>query len=67
MPVKQYALANVTLNKENVTVSAPASDSTNGVRVIVDDGIVTSEQAVLLALEAISQRIREDTWPPTAA
>ena len=67
MAVKQYALAAVTFNKQNVTVSAPASDSTNGVRVIVDDSLATSEQGVLLALEAIIQRIREDTWPPTAA
>lgn len=66
MAVKQYALAGVTLNKQNVTVSAPASDSTNGVRVIVDDAIVTSEAGVILALQAIAQRIQEDTWPPTA-
>lgn len=66
MAVKQYAIANVDKNKLNVTISAPASDSTNGVRVIVDDGITTSEVDTLLALEAIVQRIREDTWAPTA-
>jgi len=63
MAVKQYALANVTLNKENVTTSAPASDSTNGVRVIIDDTLVTSRTSVELAVEAIMQRIYEDTFP----
>lgn len=63
MAVKQYAIAGVTLNKLNVTTSTPATDSTNGVRVIIDDSIVTSELSVLLALEAIIQRITEDLWP----
>lgn len=64
MAVKQYAIANVDKNKLNVTTSAPASDSTNGIRVIIDDAIATSRTDVMLALEAIMERIQEDTWAP---
>ena len=34
-----------------------------GVRVIVDDAIMTSKTAVRLAVEAIRQRVIEETWP----
>jgi hypothetical protein len=34
------------------------------VRVIVDEGVIGSRTAARLALEAIEQRIMEDTWPP---
>lgn len=63
MAVKQYGLAGVTANKQNVVTSVPASDATNGVRVIIDDSIVTSKNAALIAIEVIEQSIREDTWP----
>jgi hypothetical protein len=63
MAVKTYALANVDKNKQNVTMSVGTSDGTNGVRVIVDDAFALTEVDVLVALEVITQRIREDTWP----
>jgi hypothetical protein len=34
-----------------------------GVRVIIDDTLITSKTAAKLAVEAIRQRIGEDTWP----
>lgn len=34
-----------------------------GIRVIIDDTIATSRAAAALAIEAIRQRIVEDTWP----
>lgn len=34
-----------------------------GVRVIIDDALVTSKAASRLAVEAIRQRVTEDTWP----
>lgn len=36
-----------------------------GVRVIVDDALVTSKSTARLAVEAIRQRIIEETWPIT--
>lgn len=34
-----------------------------GIRIIIDDAVITSRMAARLAVEAIEQRIREDTWP----
>lgn len=34
-----------------------------GVRVLIDDTLITSKSAALLALTAIRQRVGEDTWP----
>lgn len=34
-----------------------------GVRVIIDDALITSKTAARLAVEAIRQRVTEDTWP----
>ena len=64
MAVKVFAIANVDKNKLNVTTAAGASDATNGVRVTIDDTIAASKTDVLLSLEAIIQRIKEDTWVP---
>ena len=51
-------------SKLNVTKSAGSSISTNAVRVTVDDTNAVSKTQALLILEAICDRIREDTWPP---
>ena len=34
-----------------------------GVRVIIDDTVVTSKEQAVIALETAFQKIMEDTWP----
>lgn len=34
-----------------------------GMRAVIDDAVITSKTATLLALEAIKHRVMEDTWP----
>lgn len=51
-------------SKLNVTKSGGSSISTNAVRVTIDDTNAVSKTQALLILEAICDRIREDTWPP---
>lgn len=53
-------------NKLNVVKTVGASIGGSAVRITIDDVNATSETDVLLAIEAISQRIREDTWPISA-
>ncbi len=36
---------------------------TIGLRIIIDDALITSLMAAELALEAIRQRVIEETWP----
>lgn len=43
------------------TVANPGSGI--GVRMVIDDTLITSRTAALMALTAIRQRISEDTWP----
>ena len=51
-------------SKLNVTKSGGSSISTSAVRVTIDDTNANTKTAALLVLEAICDRIREDTWPP---
>lgn len=51
-------------SKLNVTESSGSSISTNAVRVTIDDANAVSKAEALLILEAICDRVREDTWPP---
>lgn len=63
MAIKQWDIGNVDGNKLNVTTSVGGSIGTSAVRVIVDETFAPSENQVILALEAIMQRIKEDTYP----
>ena len=50
-------------SKLNVTKSGGSSISTNAVRVTIDDANAVSKAEALLILEAICDKVREDTWP----
>lgn len=50
-------------DKTSLTEAAGSSISTSAVRVTVDDGNAVSKTQALMALEAVKQRIIEDTWP----
>lgn len=63
MAIKQWDIGNVDANKLNVTTSVGSSIGTSAVRVIIDETFAPTEAQALLALEAIMQRIREDTYP----
>lgn len=51
-------------SKLNVVESTGSSISTSAVRVTIDDTNAVSKTEALLVLEAICDKIREDTWPP---
>lgn len=51
-------------SKLNVTKSGGSSISTSAVRVTIDDTNAVSKAEALLVLEAICDKVREDTWPP---
>ena len=51
-------------SKLNVTKSGGSSIDTNAVRVTIDDTNAVSKAEALLILEAICDKVREDTWPP---
>lgn len=51
-------------SKLNVTKSAGSSIGSNAVRVTIEDANAVSKAEALLILEAICDRVREDTWPP---
>jgi hypothetical protein len=51
-------------SKLNVTKSGGSSIDTNAVRVTIDDANAVSKAEALLILEAICDKVREDTWPP---
>jgi hypothetical protein len=48
-----------------VTLGQAGLGGTIGVRVIVDDAVLTSKVQVLAALEAIENAISKETWPAT--
>lgn len=52
------------VDKVAVTASSGSSIGGSGVRVTIDDSNCTSKLDALKALEAIRQKIFEDTWPP---
>jgi len=60
---KQYD-ALLGAKKDTVTPSSGSSISTSAVRVTIDDSNCTSKEAALEAIDAIKQKIIEDTWPP---
>lgn len=45
------------------TLGAASLGGTIGVRIIVDDAVLTSKEQALMALETISERITKQTWP----
>ncbi len=73
MPVREYnaALGNNKLDlTRNTTLTAATGGATalgagQNVRVIIDDTNAPSKYEVLRALEVITQRVIEDTWPQT--
>lgn len=50
--------------KTDVVKTSGSSISTSAAQLTLDDTNVTSKEAALEALEAIKQKIIEDTWPP---
>lgn len=51
-------------NTLNVTESAGSAIGTSAVRVTIDDTYAVSKTEALLVLDAIYDRISQDTWPP---
>ena len=47
------------------TLGAASLGGTIGLRVIVDDAVLTSKEQALAALDVISERITAQTWPAT--
>lgn len=47
------------------TLGAASLGGTIGVRVTVDDAVLTSKEQALMALETIAERIARQTWPAT--
>lgn len=45
------------------TLGAASLGGTIGVRVTVDDAVLTSKEQALAALETIAERITRQTWP----
>jgi len=60
---KQY---NVPLGgkKTDVVATSGSSISTSAAQLTLDDSNCTSKEAALEAIDAIKQKIIEDTWPP---
>jgi len=50
--------------KTDVVATSGSSISTSAARLTLDDANVTSKEAALEAIDAIKQKIIEDTWPP---
>lgn len=46
-----------------VTLGTASLGGTIGVRVTVDDAVLTTREQALLALESVRQKIAEQTWP----
>lgn len=46
-----------------VTLGAASLGGTIGVRVVVDDAVLTTREQALLALEQIGEAITKKTWP----
>lgn len=46
-----------------VTGGATSLGGTIGIRLMIDDAVVTSKLEVLRAIEVLEGRIVEDTWP----
>lgn len=46
-----------------VTLGAASLGGTIGVRVTVDDAVLTSREQALLAIDTVRQKIVEQTWP----
>ncbi len=62
---KQYDSPLSSTLKGNVTkTTVGAIGGGIGARLIIDETVATSKQAVLQAGEAICATIMEDTWPP---
>ena len=47
------------------TLGAASLGGTIGVRVTVDDAVLTSKEQVLMALDVIAERVVKQTWPAT--
>ena len=47
------------------TLGAASLGGTIGVRVTVDDAVLTSKAQVLMALESIAELVTRQTWPAT--
>lgn len=47
------------------TLGAASLGGTIGVRVIVDDAVLTTKEQALMALEIVCDRITKQTWPAT--
>ena len=55
---------------QTVTAVAGAATTlggTSSIRILVDDAVATSKSQVLIALDIMQQRIKQDTWPPSTA
>lgn len=63
MAQRQYDIT-VGQDKLSLTEAAGSSIGSSAVRVTIDDTNVTSKADVFVLLEAVKQRILEDTWPP---
>ncbi len=47
------------------TLAVASLGGTIGVRVIIDDAVLTSKEQVIAALEAVKNSVVMDTWPIT--
>lgn len=47
-----------------VTGGATSLGGTTGIRVLVDDAVITSKHDALRLLNIIEQKLTEDAWPP---
>jgi len=47
------------------TLGAASLGGTIGVRIIVDDAVLTSKEQAIMALEQIGELIVKQTWPAT--
>lgn len=65
MSVQYDATPRAVLDGSNVarTLGVASLGGTIGVRVIIDDAVVTSEQDALLALKSVETLIKATTWP----
>lgn len=72
MALKEWNIAlggdKVSIVKNASVTAVTGGASTLGgnyeMRLLIDDAVATSKTEVLRAIEALEQRITEDTWPP---
>lgn len=73
MPLRQYDIAvgqDIVGVSETGTVTAVTGGAANlggttGIRLIVDDAVVTSKQEAYRMLEVLAKRLFGETWPPS--